>query len=421
MNTLRILFITTAFPPYEFSEALVNAKLVVSLKNEGMDIQVLARPASTYYAATWSDTWSSIRGQIHYPEIRKRSYLNDVLLTVKGLFYYKFPVEGIRWGIEAEKLAHKLHKDKPFDLVMSRMPSLFPHLLGIRLAKFWDIPIVANWNDPTDDIRPLGNPVSAKNSFLFKYISRRVFAQAHMNTFPSEGLYHHFLNTNLKGLYAKTEIVPHIGFYPDFTLDYKPGPIPRVAHAGNMLDNIQLDFLLESLRSLVQKGIDFEFHVFGVIQEKFLPEIESMGLKKFIVIHKPLEYAQMTRRLAEFDFLIILEAQYPEGILMLSKLSDYASLKKPIIAISPKNGVTADYFANENGFYLLDNTDRKQIENGLEKLFLDFPNTIQPSHENRLWSAVDPIRVVEQYKRIFKGLLKQGTFVKDKWGNRSNA
>ncbi|MDR7130553.1 glycosyltransferase involved in cell wall biosynthesis [Algoriphagus sp. 4150] len=407
MSTYRILFITTAFPPYEFSEALVNAKLAMALKNEGHDIQVIARPATTYYADAWSAAWASLKDQVHYPEIQERSFLNNVLMSVKGLLNYKLPVEGIRWGIDAEKIAYKLSQDKPFDLIMTRMPSLFPHLLGLRLAKSWGIPIISNWNDPTDDIRPLGHPVSAKSSFFFRYISRKAFSEVDMNTFPSEGLYRHFLNTNLKGLSSKVQIIPHIGFYPEFSLNHNPGQVPRVAHAGNMLNNIQLDLLLQSLHSLVKKGIVFEFHVFGVVQEKFLMEIESRGLNKSIFIHDPLAYVEMIQRLAEFDFLMILEAQYPEGILMLSKLSDYASLKKPIIALSPTKGVTADYFSNEKGFHLFDNTNQQQIENGLEKLFLQFPDISQPNHENRLWSEVEPAQIVSQYEGIFNALVTE--------------
>ena len=40
---MRILFITEAFPPYMFSEATVNAKLVLALREEGFTVDVISK------------------------------------------------------------------------------------------------------------------------------------------------------------------------------------------------------------------------------------------------------------------------------------------------------------------------------------------------------------------------------------------
>lgn len=404
MNTLRILFITTAFPPYEFSEALVNAKLVMALKAEGHDIQVVSRPATIVYTDTWSGTWDSFQEDVYYPNSGETSKSKKIAATVRGLLRYKLPVEGIRWGLEAERLANKLHREKAFDLIMTRMPSLFPHLLGVRLSKAWNVPVISNWNDPTDDIRPLGEGVSRKKSFFLKYISRKTFKSAAVNTFPSKNLLQHYLQTNLRGLTAHTEIIPHIGFYADFPLDHTPGQIAKIAHAGNMLENIQLDLLMQSLHAILSKGLRFEFHIFGIVQEKLRDTIEKLGLQEAVIIHTPLSYAEMIRRLVTFDFLMLLEAQYPEGVLMLSKLSDYASLRKPIIALSPRQGVTRDYLAGESGFHVFDNTNQKEIEYGLECIVRKFPEVDHPKPDNKLWRSVMPDAIVKSYKRIFQRL-----------------
>ncbi|UZD23056.1 glycosyltransferase family protein [Algoriphagus halophytocola] len=404
MRSIRILFITTAFPPYEFSEALVNAKLVKSLMNKGHDVHVVSRPATIVYANSWSGEWEPFRDQVYYPNSSNKSKWEFLLKTIKGLLRYKLPVEGIRWGLEAEILANKLHQDKPFDVIMTRMPSLFPHMLGLRLGALWKVPVICNWNDPTDDIRPFGNKVSKCRSLLLKYISRKAFKSASLNTFPSKRLRDHYLKTNLSGISSPTEIVPHIGFYPDFELNHNQQGIVKIAHAGNMLDNINLDLLLVSFKSIWEKGLSFEFHVFGIVQQKLLSKIEAMGLEKAIIIHNPLRYTEMILRLMEFDYLMILEAQYEEGILMLSKLSDYASLGKPIIALSPRNGVTKDYLMGEKGFYVFDNSNQEEIEIGLTEIINEFPAIDFPRSDNRLWTDVNPSKILETYEQIFDRL-----------------
>jgi hypothetical protein len=39
---------------------------------------------------------------------------------------------------------------------------------------------------------------------------------------------------------------------------------------------------------------------------------------------------------------VLIEANYPEGVLMLAKLADYALVPKPILALSPRIGYMAD-------------------------------------------------------------------------------
>ncbi|GMQ29541.1 hypothetical protein [Algoriphagus confluentis] len=404
MKNKRILLLTTAFPPFEFSEGIVNAKLVLALKSRGHDVQVISRSATIAYAHSWSESWLPIQSQTHYPAQNEVNKLALLLQTLQGLLRYGYPVEGIRWGLQAEKLAAKLHQEKPFDLILSRMPSLFPHLLGEKLASAWKIPLISNWNDPTDDIRPLGHQVSRFQAWLMKRISRKVFQSANVNTFPSQELMEHFLLTNLKGLQSRVEIIPHIGFKPQFTLDYSKGKVVKIAHAGNMLSNINLDLLLAAFHNIAQRGLDFEFHVFGIVQDQLREKLDQLGLKEKIIIQTPLGYSEMVKKLVDYDYLLLLEAQYPKGILMLSKLSDYASLRKPIIAVAPKIGVTASYLEGEPGFYLMDNTNQEEIERGLETLIRKFPEIDSPSPSNRLWEAVNPEAIADRYESLFESL-----------------
>lgn len=404
MKNRRILFLTTAFPPFEFSEGIVNAKLVLALKAKGHDVQVISRSATIAYANSWSKSWLPIQSQTHYPTQSAVTKSTLIFQTIKGLIRYGYPVEGIRWGLQAEALAAKLHQEKHFDLIMSRMPSLFPLLLGSRLAKIWGIPLISNWNDPTDDIRPLGEKVPWSKSQLMKSISRKVFRSATINTFPSNELMEHFLQTNLKGLKSQMEVIPHIGFSPEFSLAYVQCEVVRIAHAGNMLSNINLDLLLAAFHSIAQKGLGFEFHVFGIVQDHLIKTIEQLGLKNKIIIHQPLGYSEMVQRLVSYDYLLLLEAQYPKGILMLSKLSDYASLRKPVIAIAPRSGVTASYMANEPGFCLLDNTNQQEIEEGLESLIRKFPQIESPVVNNKLWKDVNPEAIADRYENLFEKL-----------------
>lgn len=400
----KILMIAPSFPPFEFSEALVNAKLCLALKDAGHLVHVISRPSEQYYSKEWSGMWESLKPFNFYVPEGTVSPFKRLLELVSAAVYFGTPMEGVRWAKKAVDLGLVLHHKHQYDIVMSRMPANVAHLVGGKLKRLTGLPWIANWNDPTANIRPMMEFDSKFQSWLLNRFVRKVYQEADLNTFPSKQLWEHFNQLIIGDKGEKVRIIPHIG------IDLKtkkhaidPGTM-SIVHAGNMLSNVKASKLLHALSKIkYQDGLAFRFHVFGVIDPEMPDLIENSGLADEVICHAPQGYGDMLLSLGKYDYLLILEAPYPKGILLLSKLSDYASVMKPIIAISPKVGVIADYLKKYGGGTVLDNQDENKIYEGLKEV-ISGVKTLKASDQLRM--AFHPATVVKYHEACFEELCK---------------
>jgi len=88
-------------------------------------------------------------------------------------------------------------------------------------------------------------------------------------------------------------------------------------------------------------------------------------------------YYRAMKKMAEYDVLLILEAKLTIGIFLPSKISDYAQLNKPILAISPQNGEVKRLLEKYGGGVASDNSSVADIADKI--LFIKKMKT-----ENRL-------------------------------------
>lgn len=399
--------ITTGFAPYEFSEAIVNSKLVLALKNQGHQIDVISRESQQVYSSESSNIWEPLKDSIYFIPTQNTNKLIKFIETAFSFFFFKHPIVGIRWGYKVYRLALKLNEEKQYDILLTRMPSNVPHLIGKKLSKKLDIPWIANWNDPTDNIRPMLNDNNYFKSFFVNLFVKDIIKNATLNTFPSPELWQHFNQKIIHNDRINVEIIPHIGIELKFnsrTHELKNEEF-TMCHAGNMLLNVNSKPFLQALIKLKEiDKIKFKFNVYGIINEKFKEMIKSFKLEDNVICYKSLLYELMIKELQKQDLLVLLEAQYEKGILLLSKLSDYASLKKPILCISPKEGVIPDYIEKYGGGISVNNRDTESIYQGLKTLINEWeknwPQNKISSFQN-LYKQFSPETIVKKYEQCF--------------------
>jgi hypothetical protein len=404
----KILMITTGFAPYEFSEAIVNSKLVLALKNAGHYVDVISRESQQVYSIGWSKIWEPLRASTYFVSDQKVSIIQRVTELIYSLFYFRYPIYGIRWGVKVSRLALKMYKNKHYDILLTRMPSMIPHLIGKKIHNKIGIPWIANWNDPTDNIRPLLEDRNLIKSFLNNLLVKDIFDHASFNTYPSEDLWEHF---NLKILHTTdkyVEIIPHIGI--ELNLKSKTNTTLTqsfdMCHAGNMLSNVDARPLMQALLKLKQSdNSNFRFHVFGSVNGSFPKLIKEFHLEENIICRNPLDYESMLSELQKYDVLVLLEAQYEKGILLLSKLSDYASVGKPVLCVSPKTGIIADYINKYGGGLAVNNKDSESIYYGLKVLMDEWTNewpNKRLSTTQYLFGKFKPDVIVKKYELLFQ-------------------
>lgn len=399
--------ITTGFAPYEFSEAIVNSKLVLALKMAGHEIDVISRESQQVYATGWSKIWGPLKDSTYFVSDIKVSKFRRLIEIIYSLFFFKYPINGIRWGYKVYKLALKLNKDKQYDILLTRMPSNIPHLIGKKINEKLNIPWIANWNDPTDNIRPLLEDNDILKTLINNLLVKAVFHHAIINSFPSRELWEHFNGWILHSDCTNVEIIPHIGFelQSGSQINSPENTEFTMCHAGNMWSNVNSKPFLQALIKIKQVDKrNFKLHVFGSINKSFPELINEYKLEENIYCHEPLGYEAMISELQRYDVLVLLEAQYEKGILLLSKLSDYASVGKPVFCISPKIGVIPDYIKRFGGGITVNNKDPNSIYEGLKILINEWDNQWPQkniSSSKNLYEQFCPSRIVTKYEKLF--------------------
>ena len=192
---MRILFITIAFAPNEFSESIVNSKLVLAFKEAGHQVDVISRGKhGITYSSLWNKPWLSLKENTYQVEYNLGGKITRFIDTLKCSLLFRYPLEGVRWVKRAFDQAEKLMLKNDYDIIITRSPSDVSHIVGLSLKKKYNIPWIANWNDPSNGIMPLPykNHPSAFNNLVSKYYTQKILKEADINTFPSARLRDYF-------------------------------------------------------------------------------------------------------------------------------------------------------------------------------------------------------------------------------------
>ncbi len=377
----NILFIASGFPPYEFSENIANGKLVLALLNSGHSVQVISKiDEGQTYNSEWREPWLQLKPltlTITYPVGGSWQRSCEI---IKNTIRFGYPIEGIRWAGFTYKKAKELIQEGNIDIILTRSPSDIAHLVGLRLKKKLKVKWIANWNDPSTGTwpDPYERYLTTWKRIISKKYTQEILKFADTITFPSE-----MLAANFKAHFriedSRTAIIPHIMLNDQVSYE---GVLPanglHIVHSGNMSierDPTNLFMALKRLNDQSDEKVYLD--IMGVISKQASDLIEDLNLNKFIRAIEPMPYYRAMKKMAEYDVLLILEAKLTIGIFLPSKISDYAQLNKPILAISPQNGEVKRLLEKYGGGVASDNSSVADIADKI--LFIKKMKT-----ENRL-------------------------------------
>ncbi|WP_439185736.1 glycosyltransferase [Carboxylicivirga taeanensis] len=380
MSKPRVLIFASYFAPNSFSEALVNNKFAMALQNAGWDITIIT--TSDYfgdkYENEWSELWEKLKLVTHNIPTIIPNDKGKLFKRLKALAYLNHPINGINWAFKAYRLAMQLHKERPFDLIISRSISDHGHLPALKFKKATGIKWVANWNDPPYFIFPPPYEIKSKivSRFLYKRYLKDVAKRADINTFPSLRLYN-YIQAKLK-LFSPTgnKILPHLNTSLKVNTKNKSKDIFKICHAGNLSKERSPELFLAALKRMTQKHPNIICYIIGTENVDLKSKIEEFNLVSYITFTGAISYKETLEFLTSCNIGLLIEAQCDEGIFLPSKVSDYIYANLPILSISPKEGTLNDLINDYGGGILVDNTREGDIYKGLESLYLNWKDNL---------------------------------------------
>ena len=373
----RIFCISPHFAPMRDSEAFCSAKFINALAESGAQITVIvyAKPATEIDR---SEMWNSVAASvIRIPPVAQKNRFASLATALRYQTWLY-----ARWMDEAVQQAKRLHRDSPFDVVYSRSLPMFGQIAGYWCAKELDVPWIANLNDPWDFHQfPVG--VSKEDlttdSALSDFWMRRTLRSADLVTYPSQRLRDY--QTNLSTISHRSQIIPHVGNAPALQESPVNGNSSnfRLVHAGKLGSNeltgrstaALLDGLSLFLNGCVEARNQLRLTLVGAEDPVTQARVHQLGLEGIVEPVGLIDYQDSLKYIQSATACLLVEGGMSEGIFLPSKLVDYISARKPILALSPRVGVVAD-LASGGGITRVDAGDAHGIRDAIRGLYEDF-------------------------------------------------
>ena len=406
---MKALLITIGYVPYAFSEALCNAKLVYALQQRGWEVDVISRVDDGHnYSTEWQEPWMCLKPHTHeivYSLGNKITRTLDLLWSTMKMGGY--PLAGIRWARRAYQQAVALHKEKHYDLVLTRSPSDVPHIVGYKLKQCFGVRWIANWNDPSATIWPepyTHHFYASKAKMLEKY-TIQCLKGADVNTFPSQSLLDHFTEHFPFLRNQETKVIPHIALWESLYTPTKREKKDKLylCHSGNLSAERNPELLFRAMREMVNEGYTcMQLDIMGHINDYTRDLIDKYRLANYVGCAGSFPYLEAVTRLLDYDVLVLLEARLQRGIFFASKFTDYAQSTRPILAVSPKEGFAHDMITQYGGGVCVDNEDYRDIKRGLLELYKAWEaDTLDSTYSTqRLYAEFSTQKVVDIYNKM---------------------
>jgi len=94
--------------------------------------------------------------------------------------------------------------------------------------------------------------------------------------------------------------------------------------------------------------------------------VKKLGLQDVVQCVGRVSYEESLRYIASASVCVLVEGKMAEGIYYPSKLADYVAARKPVLAMSPADGVVAE-LSRERGIFRMDADDEESIARAISE------------------------------------------------------
>jgi hypothetical protein len=399
------------FPTQRGAESFVNGNLALVFLESDVDIDVITLDSSgSDIPSDLSDCWLPLKPVTHFVPDKATGFFANIIERVLKVFSPVHLTSYLFWVWNAVILGNELkRKNGHYDFVMSRCQPMWSHIPALVVSAIWKTPWVANWNDPAPIRKypkPLGEGKTPPLPVGIGLLFRTICTKASWHTFVCERLKNYMWSYMPETVKNKSTVIPHISCSRMLKRGSQNQGRFTLCHAGSayyrnwarFLEGIKLFGTGHEVRGL------FSVEFIGWQPDEFTEYVRKLGLDD-IVVEKPARiYQEFVEDLAASDVLVVIEMEAEEGIFLPSKVADYVTVGRPILAVSPKTGTMADLLSRFGGGVVADCASPEKIAEGIELLYESWQSgRLQLDFDTgRLKKLFSKSTVVSQYQELFK-------------------
>ncbi len=409
------------------AEGIVTAKLARALAEAGHTISVFGNLVGSQEIVNKSLNnleYASIESESPYwweflENILPSNILGKKILAIPSLLTYN-SLHDYGWILNVKKAFMKAHQEKPFDIIHSRLNPHSCHQVALSIKKTHpDIPWCAYFSDPWPPHRlpaPYQNSTGALSKWRSDSLMDSFLELAESHIFTSIYMRDYLIKDHRLKLIEKSFIAPHISPYWETPIQHVQKDTLTFRHAGILNKYRNPNILFDGIRKFLEKNknaaklIKFEFMGRNYAGKNSKPIIPPSDLKNVIFFLQQKNLNETWNWIAKADILLLLEFHFSKGIFFYAKLSDYLHTNRPILSLSPKEGVVADLFKKGGGI-IASPDDSEQISNAIDKIFTLWhsKNLNKITKNVSLAENVHPNNIVPIYEKAFKKAMMENT------------
>jgi glycosyltransferase involved in cell wall biosynthesis len=280
------------------------------------------------------------------------------------------PDEKWVWIRAATRAAERLAAERTFDVLVSFAQPWSDHLVGLRVRRRTGLPWVAHFSDPwTDSPYVQGRPWQRR---LWARMEADVVGGADALVFVNAQTADRVMRKYPAEWRRKAHVVPH-GYDRDEPV---PPPATRderltIVHTGRFYEGARTPAsLLRALAALSKQRLlasQLRVVFVGTPIASHRRLASSLGLDDVVEFTGRLSFVESARWAATADVLLVIDAPAEENLFLPSKLIDYLPAGKPILALTPPRGASADLI-RALGYPVIAPEDEAAIARAVEAL-----------------------------------------------------
>lgn len=317
------------------------------------------------------------------------------------------PDEKRVWLPSAVARGRRALREQPADLIVSFAQPWSDHLIGLRLRRETGLPWVAHFSDPWVDspYQPAGKWQRGRAAAMEAAVVSAATHLVFVNSYARDRVMAKYPDA----WRARAHVIPQ-GWEPEELPSHdRPsgGPL-HVVYTGRFYDQVRTpEAVLIALAGLNRRlplagVLDLEF--VGADMPAYESQARALGLDACVRFSGRLNPRQARERAAQADVLLTIDALAGDGpsLFLPSKLIDYLPLGKPILALTPPAGPSAD-LVRQLGYVPVAPDDVRAIAEALETLIAAHHRqtlTVAPNH-----AAVAARYAITETTRAFADLL----------------
>jgi glycosyltransferase involved in cell wall biosynthesis len=364
-----VLYISHGWnPARDGAQSITGRRLVHALLRAGARVHVLAagRADDEIHDANYTVT------VIESPPLADGKVGRAAQMLMSGV-----PEAAGRWVPHAVAAGTSILKSLPSDTVIyGRTSPGASNIAAWHLARRSGLPWVAHFSDEWPPLYVLANGrrwLAPYKWPLFELWRHRIIRDAGALTFSNPGQGRAILGRHAVRHKSKAFVVTHVASRPAPSSQPPQYDTFHLAHSGNLYPGQSARPLLEGLRRFLARRPEARACTrvtqAGWSNGDFPAWASRLGLERFVTFTGRLGEADLLALLDDASLLLALDYARPTSTTVLSKIPDYVSARRPILAIAAPTSSLGRLFDGDGAGLRAHYDDPGEIADRIEGVF----------------------------------------------------